>query len=417
LRTRNTLFLLFALLVAVPIGAAIYLGTVGLARERAVLVERERTAMARHADAIRDSLKRQLQAMARRGERRTVDSINRDFLDPASPEAVLGRVDEHVDRVTLERDDPGLRERPTDSYGLRRVIYRSPYAFARDPGGAVALQDGYALKFDVRPSSSLRRTLDAAEERVASTLALTAVVVGLGLLFGWRAVRAETKLSERKADFVSAVSHELRTPLTSIRMYADMLREGWVDDKRTEQDYFELIAAESERLARLVNNVLDFSRIEKGKKSFDLRIGDPAVVVRETVEMLHPYLKEKGFEVTVEVPETLPACSIDHDALTQILVNLIDNAVKYGREEVRVEALADNGDVVLRVLDRGPGVPANERERIFEAFQRGANEKSGGGSGLGLALVDAYAKAHDGRIEVSDRDGGGAVFALRLPAA
>ena len=86
-------------------------------------------------------------------------------------------------------------------------------------------------------------------------------------------------------------------------------------------------------------------------------------------------------------------------------------------EEVRVEALADNGDVVLRVLDRGPGVPANERERIFEAFQRGANEKSGGGSGLGLALVDAYAKAHDGRIEVGDREGGGAVFALRLPAA
>lgn len=417
MRTRNTLFLLFALLVAVPIGAAIYLGTVGLARERAVLVERERTAMARHADAIRDSLKRQLQALARRGERRTLESINRDFLDPASPEAVLGRVDEHVDRVTLERDDPARRERPTDTYGLRRVIYRSPYAFARDPGGAVALEDGYVLKFDVRPSPSLRRTLDAAEDRVASTLALTAVVVGLGLLFGWRAVRAETKLSERKADFVSAVSHELRTPLTSIRMYADMLREGWVDDKRTEQDYFELIAAESERLARLVNNVLDFSRIEKGKKSFDLRIGDPAVVVRETVEMLHPYLKEKGFEVTVEVPETLPACSFDHDALTQILVNLIDNAVKYGREEVRVEALADNGEVVLRVLDRGPGVPASERERIFEAFHRGANEKSGGGSGLGLALVDAYAKAHDGRIEVGDRDGGGAVFALRLPAA
>ena len=117
------------------------------------------------------------------------------------------------------------------------------------------------------------------------------------------------------------------------------------------------------------------------------------------------------------MPESLPACSFDHDALTQILVNLIDNAVKYGREEVRVEGLADNGEVVLRVLDRGPGVPASERERIFEAFQRGSNEKSGGGSGLGLALVDAYAKAHEGRIEIADREGGGAIFALRLPAA
>ena len=417
MRTRNTLFLLFALLVAVPVGAAIYLGTVGLARERAVLVERERIGMARHADSIRDALVRQLQAMARRNETRDIEAINRDLLDPASPEAVLGRVDEHIDRVTLERDDVRRRERPTDAYGLPGVVYRSPYPRARDPGGPVALQDGFVLKFSVRPSASLSRTLQAAEERVAWILGVTSIVVALGMLFGWRAVRAETRLSERKEEFVSAVSHELRTPLTSIRMYADMLREGWVDDEHTQNDYFELIAAESERLARLVNNVLDFSRFEKGKKSFDLRLGDPAPVVRETVEMLRPYLKEKGIEVQLDMPATLPACNFDHDALTQILVNLIDNAVKYGRDEVRVEGLADNGEVVLRVLDRGPGVPPAERERIFEAFHRGANEKTGGGSGLGLALVDAYAKAHAGRIEVGDREGGGAVFALRLPAA
>ncbi|MHC4956108.1 MAG: sensor histidine kinase, partial [Planctomycetota bacterium] len=309
------------------------------------------------------------------------------------------------------------RERSTDAFGLPRVLYRSPYPRARDPGGEVGLPNGYALRYEVRPSSALRQEIDAAEERVLWILGITATVVTLGLLFAWRAVRAETKLAERKAEFVSAVSHELRTPLTSIRMYADMLREGWVDDEKTEKDYFELISAESERLARLVNNVLDFSRIEKGAKSFDLRIGDPAPVVHETVEMLRPYLREKGFEITIEMPEKLPECSFDHDALTQILVNLIDNAVKYGREEVRVEALSDNGEVVLRVLDRGPGVPVGDRERIFEAFHRGANENSGGGSGLGLALVDAYAKAHAGQIEVGDREGGGAVFALRLPAA
>jgi len=416
LRTRNSLFTLFALLVAIPVGTAIYLGTVGLARERSMLVDRERIAMTSDANSIRDSLVRRLQILGRRGESTDIESINRDFLDPASPEAIVARVDEHVDRVTLVRDDP-RRERPTDAYGLPRVLYRSPYARERDPGGPVGLADGYTLRLEVRPSSSLGRTLAAAEDRVVWVLGITASVVILGLLFAWRAAREAAKLTERKADFVSAVSHELRTPLTSIRMYADMLREGWVDDEHTQQDYFELIGAESERLARLVNNVLDFSRIEKGAKSFDLRLGDPAPVVHETVEMLRPYLKEKGFDIQVEMPESLPACSFDHDALTQILVNLIDNAVKYGREEVRVEALADKGDVVLRVLDRGPGVPANERERIFEAFQRGANEKSGGGSGLGLALVNAYAKAHDGRIEVGDREGGGAIFALRLPAA
>ncbi|MHC4953757.1 MAG: sensor histidine kinase family protein, partial [Planctomycetota bacterium] len=213
MRTRNALFTLFALLVAVPVGAAIYLGTVGLARERGMLVERERVSMTRHADDIRDALVRRLQHLARRGESIAPETIDRDFLDPASPEAVLGRIDEHVDRVRLVRDDPGRRERSTDAFGLPRVLYRSPYPRARDPGGEVGLPNGYALRYEVRPSSALRRTIQAAEERVLWILGITATVVTLGLLFAWRAVRAETKLAERKAEFVSAVSHELRTPL------------------------------------------------------------------------------------------------------------------------------------------------------------------------------------------------------------
>jgi len=417
LRTRNALFVLFALLIAVPVGAAIYLGTVGLERERIVLIERERTAMVNRARTVRDALVRQLQALARAGQQPELARINRDYLDPASTSRVFGRFDEHIDRVQLARDDPRERQTQTDRYGLPRYLYLSPYPDERDPGGDVALPDGLVLVFEVRPSGTLARTIEEAGQGVNWILAVTAVLVVLGLLFAWRAVRAETRLAERKADFVSAVSHELRTPLTSIRMYADMLKEGWVGDRETAEDYCDLIASESERLARLVNNVLDFSRIEKGDKNFDMRIGDPGVIVRDTVEMLRPYLREKGFELTVDMPETLPGCRFDRDALTQILVNLIDNAVKYGEREVRVEALADDGAVVLKVLDRGPGVPAAERESIFEAFHRGANAKAGGGSGLGLALVEAYAKAHEGRVEVEDREGGGAVFALRLPAA
>ena len=242
-----------------------------------------------------------------------------------------------------------------------------------------------------------------------------AVIVILGIIFAWRALRAESRLAACKAVIDSAVSHELRTPLTSIRMYADLLKEGWVKDDDTAQDYFGLISAESERLARLVNNVLDFSRIEKGKKGFNMRLGDPAPVVRDVVEVLGPYLRKQGFHVEVDVPDSLPECSFDKDALTQILVNLIDNAVKYGKEEVRIEAEAGQGAIALRVLDRGPGVPADERDRIFEAFRRGTGAVSGGGSGLGLALVQHYVEAHSGRIEVRDRDGGGAVFAFSLP--
>jgi signal transduction histidine kinase len=516
LPTRSALFFLFLFLVGVPVGAAAYLGTVGVDRERAMLIERERAAMERRADETRDALVRELQKLYRseqqrpvtdylgvvaddrrnpthdyfqyslrdgvqpagdvsadvealvqsdwaramlnpaqplepmqtwempqakvvgsaltlhgdvaargievpggprllQGFRVDVERLERRFLDPASPDSVVPRYDERLEQARLVRDDARLQVRGRGIHGLPTMLYR--YVV---PGGRnaepVLIPPGHVLALAVHPAAALAKDLDAAGERLAWTLGIVAFVVLLGTLFLWRALRAETRLATRKAEFVSAVSHELRTPLTSIRMYADMLKEGWVKDEQTARDYFVLISAESERLARLVNNVLDFSRIEKGKKSFDMREGDPAPVMREVAEVLGPYLEEQGFALSLDVPATLPACRFDRDALTQILVNLIDNAVKHGKEEVRLEAEARDGDVVLRVLDRGPGVPADERGKIFDPFQRGQAASRGGGSGLGLALVRHYALAHGGRIEVSDREGGGAAFALRLPA-
>jgi len=489
LRTRSALLILFSLLVAVPVAAAAYLGGAGLARERTVLVERERDTMERRCGEVRDALVRRLQELYRsparaaaigltrdafrvlpdgtvetadkgpvpedvrtlahsevagslladlsgryyfqgdlaaraivagnarvlEGFRLAPERIERVFLDPVSPHSVVPRIDERIERVALVRDDARLFVRGTGPFGLPQAIHLHPFPPGRaaDP---VLMPPGYVLAFDVHPAAALASDVATAEGRLAWTLGVTAFIVLLGSLFVWRALRAESRLAARKAEFVSAVSHELRTPLTSIRMYADMLKEGWVKDEAAARDYFALIAAESERLARLVNNVLDFSRIERGRKTFDMRIGDPAPVVREAAEVLRPYLREKGLRLELEVPETLPATGFDHDALVQILVNLIDNAARHGKEEVRIEATAGEGGVVLRVLDRGPGVPAEERERIFDPFTRGQSA-TGGGSGLGLALVRHYALAHHGRIEVTDRDGGGAVFSLVLPAA
>jgi signal transduction histidine kinase len=346
------------------------------------------------------------------GFRVSSELVNRVFLDPSSPQSLVPRVDARIGKVSLVPKEKGVRaEGPR---GLPATLYLDP-----PPGSAanpVLLPPGYVLLFEVHPADALERDLAAADEQLGWTLGVMGLVVLLGSLFVWRAVQAESRLAARKAEFVSTVSHELRTPLTSIRMYADMLKEGWVKDDASARDYFALIAAESERLARLVNNVLDFSRIERGKKTFEMRTGDPAPVVREAAETLRPYLKEKGLRLEIDVPESLPAATFDRDALVQILVNLIDNASRHGKEEVRVEASAQNGSVVLRVLDRGPGVPAAERERIFDPFARGANA-AGGGSGLGLALVRHYATAHRGRVEVGDREGGGAVFSLVLPAA
>jgi signal transduction histidine kinase len=500
LPTRSALFFLFLFLVGVPVAAAVYLGTIGLDRERAMLIDREHAAMERRADDVRDALVRKLQELYRaelerpastyeriandrsrptqdyflfdgarlragadasvpqdvaalaqsdwartaletldetsftlhgdlavrgasqgnarllQGFRIDVGLIERRFLDPASPERVVPRFDERLERVEVVPDDARLRVRGDGPFGLPTMLYRHIVPPARN-AEPVLFPAGYLLALAVHPAAALADDLEAVEGRLAWTLGLVAIVVILGMLFLWRALRAETRLATRKADFVDAVSHELRTPLTSIRMYADMLKEGWVEDENTARDYYALISAESERLARLVNNVLDFSRIEKGKKSFRMQVGDPTPVVRDVAEVLRPYLREKGFELKLDVPGTLPACSFDKDALTQILVNLIDNAVKYGDQEVRVEAEAKDGDVILRVLDRGPGVPADEREKIFHPFQRGTGVSGGGGSGLGLALVKHYAAAHRGRIVVGARDGGGAAFALHIPLA
>lgn len=349
------------------------------------------------------------------GFRVSPEQVNRIFLDPLSPQSVVPRVDARIGKVSLVRDDERMRLGPPGPHGLPQTIYLYPVPPTR-AAEPVLLPPGYILLFEVHPAEALAKDLAAAEERLLWTLGVMGFVVLLGSLFLWRAVQAETRLAARKAEFVSTVSHELRTPLTSIRMYADMLKEGWVKDEKAASEYFALIAAESERLTRLVNNVLDFSRIERGKKTFEMRVGDPAPVVREAAETLRPYLREKGLRLEIDVPETLPAATFDRDALVQILVNLIDNASKHGKEEVRVEAAARDGGVVLRVLDRGPGVPAEERERIFDPFTRGANA-TGGGSGLGLALVRHYVTAHRGRVEVTDREGGGAVFSLVLPAA
>ena len=519
MQTRNWVFSLFVFLVAVPVGAAAYLGSVGLARERAMLIDRERREMVLRADEMRDRLVDTLQRLYRRESARPFDDyfaietsplrrndtraplhdyfqispvgapvipwgtpaevpgdirelarmrqaaqqadvpvgdndrrerlhfatrdlvvrevrmadrqtwiqgfrvdagrIEQRYLDPDSPQTILPPRERRprLQRLRLVPENKRTLDQPGNGpFGLPLLIHRYvvPPESSREPA---LVPPGYLLSVALRPAPELAAALEEAEERLLWILGAVGVVVLLGMLFAWRAVREESRLAARKSEFVSAVSHELRTPLTSIRMYADMLKEGWVKDDGTAKEYFALISAESERLARLVNNVLDFSRIEKGRKTFQKQLGDPAPVIRDVGEVLAPYLEEKGFVLALDVPEHLPQCSFDKDALTQILVNLIDNAVKYGGREVRVEAEARDGQVVLRVLDRGPGIPESEREGIFQPFQRGSTAPRAGGSGLGLALVRHYAAGHGGRIEVSDRDGGGAIFSLILPAA
>jgi signal transduction histidine kinase len=246
--------------------------------------------------------------------------------------------------------------------------------------------------------------------------ALAAIVVG-----GWAVfadARRQMALAQKKTDFVSNVSHELKTPLTSIRMFAEMMQSGSATEEKRPQ-YLRIIVAEAERLTRLINNVLDFARLERKQKRYDFHPLDLHQVIARTWEGHELHLREQGFTTRWQAaPPPYPVRGND-DALAQILVNLLSNAEKYStdRKEVEIHSYLTEDSVHVSVLDRGSGVPPGEEAKIFEAFYRAHDSLASGiqGSGLGLTLAQRLAKEHGGEITYQAREGGGSNVTLRLP--
>jgi len=246
-----------------------------------------------------------------------------------------------------------------------------------------------------------------------------AVALALGSL--WLSTRAQLKLAQKKDDFISAVSHELRTPLTSIRMYSEMLEKDWVKSKDKLAEYYGSMRQESERLSRLIENVLDFSRIQKGRKKYAFSVGDINQCVADVVEMMRPYAAQNGFSIKTELGH-LGQKTFDRDAVTQIVVNLLDNAIKYARnaddKTITVRTRNDSRYILLEVEDHGPGVPHRLRHKVFEQFYRTGSEatRETTGTGLGLALVKRFAQAHEGFVEIITAKPSGAIFRVALAA-
>jgi signal transduction histidine kinase len=270
----------------------------------------------------------------------------------------------------------------------------------------------------LQPDSPTLAGEDQEDRRLVWILIGLSAVIGVAVMLAFLALRREVELARRKSDFLSAVSHELRAPVTTIRMYAEMLRDGWVDDSVRRVEYESAIVSEGERLSRLVENVLAFSRRERGKP-LALRDGDLAEKVREVAGLEGPVFERAGLALDVEAPATLP-WRFDGDAVTQILVNLLDNALKHSRDaaERRVTLrLAGAPDAAtLAVEDHGTGIPAGEQRRIFEPFYRVGSEltRETRGAGLGLALVRRLARAHGGDVTVHSEPGKGATFTVKL---
>jgi signal transduction histidine kinase len=251
-------------------------------------------------------------------------------------------------------------------------------------------------------------------------IAIVFLAVTLGLASLWHNARAQLRLAEKKDDFISAVSHELRTPLTSIRMYSEMLEKNWVKSKDKLTEYYRNMRQESERLSRLVENILDFSRIQKGRKKYTFSVGDINECIAEVVEMMAPYATENGFCIETDFG-SLGQSTFDKDAVTQIVVNLLDNAIKYARgaedKTITVRTKSERQLTVIEVEDHGPGIPHRQHKKVFEQFYRSGSEttRETNGTGLGLALVKRFAEAHNGFVEVIGAKPTGAIFRVGLP--
>jgi len=255
---------------------------------------------------------------------------------------------------------------------------------------------------------------------MALALTLAAVLLG-GVAFALRAADRTMALSQLKSDFVSNVSHELRTPLASIRVFAELMRLGRVTAPEKVQEYGESIESESRRLTRLVDNILDFSRIESGRKTYRFEPVDVRTVVEATLRTFDVRLRHDGFTVDIDAPPApLPLVAADADALAQALANLLDNALKYSgaSRHVRVRIASEGDDVLVAVTDHGIGIAPTDQDKIFERFHRVASGPVHDvkGSGLGLAIVRHIAEAHRGRISVDSEPGRGSTFTIRLPA-
>jgi two-component system, OmpR family, phosphate regulon sensor histidine kinase PhoR len=250
-------------------------------------------------------------------------------------------------------------------------------------------------------------------------IAVAVIVVGILVLL--IAVRKERKANELKSEFVSNVTHELKTPLTLIRMFAELLSTGRSSSELVSREYAEIITRESDRLSRLIDNVLDFARIERGKAAYKFSPGDLTTVVERVVDLCQYRAEQAGVKLVTQLEPHLPQTELDEDAMTLLLFNLVENALKYGCEggqgEITVSLARRDGKLALRVADRGPGIPREEQGRIFERFYRAkaVRSQTTRGSGIGLSLVQHIAHAHGGAVHVESDLGKGATFEVTIP--
>ena len=285
------------------------------------------------------------------------------------------------------------------------------------PAGAMA--PGWQISVSLLDSSAVEQAVRQRRNTyIGIGLFVIGVIVLVALMLG-QAFRRQARLARMKSDLVATVSHELKTPLASICLLVETLLEENSVPPEKAREYLEMIAGENQRLTRLIENFLTFSRMERKRQRFEFCDTRPAEVVESALRSLSERLESPGCHLEVDVTPGLPVLHADRDALVTVLLNLLDNACKYTHEEKRlvVRAYRSDGSVVFAVQDNGIGIAPRDQRRIFQRFyqvdQRLARET--GGCGLGLSIVDVIVRAHGGEIKVQSTVGSGSTFSVFLP--
>ena len=335
--------------------------------------------------------------------REIVGALFDNLLGDVGPERIANVIDDHDSRVW--GDD-------LSEAGAFIVVQRFPSSL-------------YKWRLQLAPQAAAFYAEVAQRQRFSEWLlippAFAIIVFGLAVLY--LAMVRERRLNRLKSEFIANVSHELKTPLALIRMFTELLSMNRVRDAEKARQYYEIILRETERLTALIDNVLDFAKIERGKSEYEFKQIDLARVAEPAIEMYRHRAAEAGVKLEYEADPKLPLVRADGDAITLLLINLIDNALKYGvgTDVIGVALRGGPQHVYLEVLDRGAGIPAHHLKRIFDRFYRyqASDLETHGhrGSGIGLSLVRHIAKAHGGWVSVTSTPGVETRFTVRFPAA
>ena len=300
-----------------------------------------------------------------------------------------------------------------------RIVYGPPLR-----GGGLTLGRQfettlYKWRLNVSMTAAEQLAAAVARRRVLemALVGLSGVVVVAGLIVIMVAAAREQKLSQLKSDFVANVSHELKTPLSLVRMFGELLQSGRVETDEKRRQYLQIIVSESERLGALIENVLDFAKVERGKAAYEFNEASVTDVVARAVEACRVRAEREQIALELDAADDLPLIELDERAIEIAVINLVDNALKYAPDGQRVVVSLRRSDdrIVIRVTDGGVGIAPEDRRRIFERFVRGRRaDKQVRGSGIGLALVKHIAEAHGGKAWVEDVLPRGSSFVVTL---